>query len=127
MKVSVKIKFCLNATKVVKINNPYPQFKLRILSGPKKMVGFGLPSLINRQQNNNSSCQSQVFIFFLYKLKLSIKVNFISCINVSTFPTYSDTLSGRTIYKRSYNTISITFLGRIPIANKQCILISKLT
>ena len=34
---------------VVKINNPNPQFKLmirmRIISGTKKLVGFGLPSL----------------------------------------------------------------------------------
>ena len=30
MKDTKKIKFCFNATKVVKINNPNPQFKLRI-------------------------------------------------------------------------------------------------
>ncbi len=36
MKASVKIFFFENATKVVKINNPNPQFK---------GFGFGLPSL----------------------------------------------------------------------------------
>ncbi len=49
MKATVKIKcFKMLGTKVVKINNPNLKFKLqiRILSGYKNLVEFGMPSLI---------------------------------------------------------------------------------
>ncbi len=54
MKDTVKRNFVLNATKVVKIKNPNPQFKLRIriLFRSKKIVGLGLPSLLVNNDSN---------------------------------------------------------------------------
>ena len=50
MKANVKIFFFSIATKVVKINNQNPKFKLRIriLSGSKNLVGFGIRIAIPR-------------------------------------------------------------------------------
>ena len=70
MKATVNI--FLNAPKVLKINNPKLQFKLRIqiFSGSKNLVGFGLPSLFLIFDNCEFNIQDFSFKLSIFQLNI---------------------------------------------------------